>query len=104
MILGDFAENLSFIVQDKIQRYHWNNQECSLHPIVLYYHKENKSDLVSTSICFISDDLKHDVNFVYKVMKDTIKYIHDKVLQKLFLKCIIFLMGVLVSTKIVRIF
>ena len=45
--------------------------------IVQYCRKENESDLVSTSTCFISDDLKHDVNFVYKVMKDTIKYIHD---------------------------
>ena len=100
-ILGDFAENFSLIVQDEIQGYHRNNQQCSLHPIVPYYCKENESDLVSTFICFISDDLKHAVNFVYKVMNNTIKYIAS---QNLFLKCIIFLMGLLVSAKIVRIF
>ena len=72
IILGDFAGN-SFIVQDETQGYQWNNQQCSLHPIVLYYHKENEFDLVSTSICFISDDLNYDVNFVYEVVKDTIK-------------------------------
>ena len=77
VIFGDFAENVSFTVQGEIQGYHWNKQQCSLHPIVLYYCKENESDLVSTSICFISNNLKDDVNFVYKVMKDTIKYIHD---------------------------
>ena len=73
------------------------NNVASLHPFVLYNWEENQSDLVSTSICFISDDLKHDVNFVYKVMKDTIKYIRIT-LQKLFLKCIIFQRDVLVST------
>ena len=70
IILEDFAENVSFIVQDEIQGYQWNNQQCSLHSSVLYYRKENESELVSTSICFISNDLEHDVNFVYKVMKD----------------------------------
>ena len=72
IILGDFPENFSFIVEDEIQGYHWI-QQCSLHPIVLYYRKENEFDLVSTSICFISDDLNYDVNFVYEVVKDTIK-------------------------------
>ena len=43
IILGDFAENVSFIVRDEIQGYHWNDQQCSSHPIVLYYRKENES-------------------------------------------------------------
>ena len=102
IILGDFAENFSFIVQDEIQGYHWNNQQCSLHLIVLYYCKENECDLVSTSISLISDELKHDFNFVYKVMIQL--SISMITLQKLSLKCIIFLIGVMVSTKIVRIF
>ena len=83
IILGDFAENFSFIVQDEIQGYLWNKQQCSLHPIVLYYCKENESDLVSTSICFLFDDVKHDVNFVYQIMKDTIKYICDNITEAL---------------------
>ena len=83
IILGDFGENFSFIGQDQIQGYHWNNQQCSLNTVVLYYHKENDSDLVSTSICFILDNLKHDVNFVYKVIKDTIKYICDNITKAL---------------------
>ena len=50
--------------------------------LVLYYHKQNESDLVSVSM-FISDDLKQDVNFVYKVMKGTIKYIRDNITEAL---------------------
>ena len=83
IILGDFAENFSFVVQDEIQGYHWNNQQCTLHPIVVYFHNTNESELQSRSICFISDDLKHDVNFVYTIMKNTIKYIHDNIAGKL---------------------
>ena len=92
--------NASGLMQDEIQGYHWNNQLCSLQPTVLYYSKENESDLVSTSICFISDNLKHDVNFVYKVMKDTIKYIHDNITEVLS-KVLYFSDG---CAKIVRIF
>ena len=72
IVLGDFAENHTFLVQDEIQGYHWNNQQCTLHPVVLYYRKDVESDVTSRSICFISNDLKHDVNLVYKVIKDTI--------------------------------
>ena len=75
IVLGDFAENHTFLVQDEIQGYHWNNQQCTLHPVVLYYRKDVESDVTSRSICFISNDLKHDVNLVYKVIKDTISYI-----------------------------
>ena len=96
-ILEDYAENVSFIVEDEIQACHWNNQQCSLHLIILYYRKENESDLVSTFICFISDDLKHKVSKIQL----SISVI---ALQKFFLKCIIFLIGVLVSTKIVQTF
>ena len=34
-IIGDLAENYAFVVQDEIQSYHWNTQQCSLHPLVV---------------------------------------------------------------------
>ena len=37
ILLGDFAENYAFVVQDEIQSYHWNTKQFSFHPIVLYY-------------------------------------------------------------------
>ena len=40
IILGDFAENYTFVVQDEIQSFHWSKISCTLHPIVIYY-KEN---------------------------------------------------------------
>ena len=37
IILGDFAENYEFVVQDEIESYHWCKDSCTLHPIVIYY-------------------------------------------------------------------
>ena len=58
IVLGDFAENYTFVIQDEIQGYHWSKQQCTLHPLVIYY-KEN-SELKSMSLSIISDDLDHD--------------------------------------------
>ena len=32
IILGDFAENYSFVVQDEVQGFHWNNLQCTSSP------------------------------------------------------------------------
>ena len=67
LFLGDFAENYKFCVQNEIQGFHWNNMQCSLHPVVIYY-REN-GELRHKSYCVLSDDLSHDVPFVFQVQK-----------------------------------
>ena len=34
IVLWGFAENYQFILQDKVQGFHWNSSQCTLHPIV----------------------------------------------------------------------
>jgi hypothetical protein len=77
IVLGDFAENYKFVIQDEIQGFHWNKQTCTLHPIVLYYKKEGT--LTQKSLCFISDDLNHDTCFVYEVIKQTVNHIKEEI-------------------------
>ena len=41
-IFGDFAESYSFVVQDEVQGFDWNNLQCTftlwyLHSVVVYY-------------------------------------------------------------------
>ena len=72
IVLGDFAENYTFVVQDEIQSYHWSKNQCSLHPVVIYFMKEK---LEESSYCVISDDLNHDFGFVNQVMHQTIDHI-----------------------------
>ena len=63
-ILLDFAENYSFIVQDAIQGYHWNNSQATLHAIVVYNKKSGI--LCSKTYCLISNCLNHNTNSVHK--------------------------------------
>ena len=41
IILGEFSENYSFVVQDEVQGYHWNKNQCTLHPVAVYTKGEN---------------------------------------------------------------
>ena len=82
IVLGDFAENYSFVVQDEIQGMHWNNSQCSLHPIVIYF-KNDENELKSHSICFISDDLNHDVDFVHVVVRETVHFVKSFLVDEL---------------------
>ena len=61
--LLDFAENYSFILQDAIQSFHWNNLQAMLHPIVVYYKQNGK--LKCESFCVISHCMLHDTTAVH---------------------------------------
>ena len=37
IILLDFVENCSFLVQDEVQGYHWEKSQATLHPLCCYY-------------------------------------------------------------------
>lgn len=46
---------------------------CSLHPTVIF--SKTSYGLKETPLCFISDDLNHDVPFVYCIQQKTTDYI-----------------------------
>ena len=35
--MGDFAENFTFVMQDEVQSYHWNNAQATIHPLFCYW-------------------------------------------------------------------
>ena len=69
-ILGNFTENYSFVVQDEVQGFHWNNFQCTLHPEVVHY--KDGDALQAVSYCITSDDNKHDVGMVYQLQREII--------------------------------
>ena len=85
IVLGDFAENYKYIIQDEIQSFHWTSDSCTLHPVVLYYKNPGSDELMHLSFCFVSDDLEHDTTFVYKIQEYLTNYIKTNFLyiQKL---------------------
>ena len=77
LVVGDFSENYSFVVQDAAQGVHWSNSSCTLHPWVCYY----KEDTVikTLSVLFISDCLTHDTIAVYAFQKYLINLLKEKI-------------------------
>lgn len=63
IVLLDFAENYSFLIQDAIQGFYWDNSQATLHPFAIYYKEED--ELKCMSVCVISDCMKHDTTAVH---------------------------------------
>ena len=53
IILLDFSENFSFIIQDEAQGFHWENSQCTVHPFVVYYRKSDDDEITHKSLFFI---------------------------------------------------
>ena len=51
IVLADFAENYSMVVQDAVQGWHWIKQQCTIHPIIIYY-KDSQEKLAVQSMAF----------------------------------------------------
>ena len=67
ILVMDFAENYSFIVQDAAQGFHWENSQCTVHPLVFYYRQNN--EILHQSYCFLSDSTKHSTATVFSFLK-----------------------------------
>ena len=61
----DFAEKYSFIIQDTIQGFYWQNGQVTLHPFAVYYRDLSTNELRCGSYCAISDHLKHNQTTVH---------------------------------------
>jgi hypothetical protein len=63
IVLMDFAENFSFVIQDEVQGFHWDHSQATLHPFAVY--TKDGDNVKCTSYCVISDCLKHDTNAIH---------------------------------------
>lgn len=77
VILMDFAMNYSCLIQDASQSYHWSKKGVTIHPVVIYLKDEN-NEVKHENLCFISDDLVHDVSMVRLIQEKTITFIKEK--------------------------
>ena len=75
-VLGDFAENYKFLVQDEIQSYQWSKEYCTLHPLIVYF-IDSDGNIQHNSLCFISDGNNYDTNFVYKIQTILVDYLKE---------------------------
>lgn len=78
IVIGDYSENYSFIIQDAIQGCHWSNSQATIHPFVVYYRNTDQGDLEHISFCIISEYLVHDTASVHLFQKHLISYLKEK--------------------------
>jgi hypothetical protein len=76
LVLLDFAENYSFIIQDSIQGFYWDNKQATLHPFAVYYSKDGML-CKPLSLCVISDCMQHDTVSVYAFINVVVKYLKE---------------------------
>lgn len=79
IILMDFAENYSFVIQRSVQAYYYNNVQATIHPFVVYYiepEDNGNNKLQQISFCVISDTKDHQaytVNIFQEKLLEIIK-------------------------------
>ncbi|CAN8008965.1 unnamed protein product [Ixodes pacificus] len=83
LVLVNFAENYSFIVQDAPQSYRWVNTQASVHPAVIYFRKQEATtqEISIKSFSFISDCLEHDAVAVSVFQSEVIKILKQDLPQ-----------------------
>jgi len=73
LVIANFSENYSFVIQDAIQGFHWNNSQATVHPFIAYYIKDD--ELRHVSYVVISECLQHNTVAVYTFQRCFIEYL-----------------------------
>uniref|UniRef100_UPI00358EEC48 uncharacterized protein n=1 Tax=Myxine glutinosa TaxID=7769 RepID=UPI00358EEC48 len=83
LVIADFAENYSFVVQDASQSFHWNNLQATIHPFVCYY-RQSMQDKTPEHINFaiISECNIHDTVAVHLFQKLFLQFLTTKFGQR----------------------
>ena len=77
ILQGDFAENFSYVVQDEIQSFHWENKQATLHPFVAYC-RMTGGTLEHRNICVVSDSREHSTVTVHAFLRVVIPYLQTQ--------------------------
>ena len=74
IVQGDFAENFSYVVQDEIQSFHWDNKQATLHPFIAYRRLADES-LQHRNVCILSYVTEHNTYTVYAFLQVLLEYL-----------------------------
>lgn len=85
LVICDFSENYSFVLQDEVQSHHWNVQQATIHPFVIYFN--GSTQIEHLSFIIISEDLRHDsvsVNLFIEKMINFLRVDKHKEVKKIY--------------------
>ncbi|XP_034249688.1 uncharacterized protein LOC117650392 [Thrips palmi] len=74
LVICDFAENYTCLVQDSIQSYYWKQDQVTLHPFCAYYKDENY-ELKQVSYTIVSEYMKHSITAVHTFQKKLVEFL-----------------------------
>lgn len=64
IVISDFSENYTFVIQEAVQGYHWTNDQCTIHPFSIYYRQEGAEKPKFQSFVIISENTQHNITAV----------------------------------------
>ena len=74
MVIADFSENFSFVVQDGLQSFHWNNLQATVHPFVCYFN-DDRGQLANLCYVIISECTTHDTVAVHLFQSKLLQFL-----------------------------
>lgn len=74
VLIYDFSENYTCIMQESIQSFHWSSEQVTVHPICMYY-KGDDGKLKRQTVVIISDCLDHNFSTVFAFQRKLIDYL-----------------------------
>lgn len=77
LVCFDFSENYAYVAQDAAQAFHYNNDQCTVFPVIYYF--KRKSKIVHRSLIFLSECTKHDTAAVDTILIKLIPEIKKEV-------------------------
>ncbi|XP_034246220.1 uncharacterized protein LOC117648108 [Thrips palmi] len=78
LVVADFSENMSFVIQDAIQGAYWNNEQATIHPFACYWRNPETKTVEPLNLVVISDHLKHVTTTVSKFQEVLISFLKTK--------------------------
>ncbi|KAK7090626.1 uncharacterized protein [Littorina saxatilis] len=79
LTVSDFGQNFTCHHQDEIQGAHWARSECTIHPVVTYFHTDE--GIRKESFVFLSTDLRHDAHASHHYQIDAVKQLLGRNLE-----------------------
>lgn len=76
VVVGDFSENYSFVIQAAPGAEYFSKSQCTIHPFCIYY-KQN-GELKNKSLIIISEEKDHFFPQVYLFKRKLIEYMRNK--------------------------
>lgn len=77
IVVLDFSENYSFVLQDEVQAHHWSTAQCTVHPFGIYYREPETQNLRNKNFIVLSDCLKHNTILVHVFQRHLVEYLKE---------------------------